>query len=501
MDWTALRFSVIALSLALVTAGCGKREPELPQGASEVLKDKTATPGQPATPTPATTTGADTTPGAATTTGAMTAVQESNIKTFQELSKIPSIAELIKKNDVPRQTMICNVGGDGVSVAEYRLALKVKQDQIKAVLQQDPSQRLPLIEHANKENVQLSEEEKKNLITQGKTALGASFDKVLQQHKLTEKQFEDQLLEMGRALKTATRAVEKKLISEMINNSLLVDAARSAGLAKSAFNRYIEFKHSPAYEQVANVTDLTQDQLRDKIIEEFLSQAMQKKIVDAHALPDSQVLELYTEKKDQFKHKGRIRWSQIVIAAPTQDMGAVESVQAQVARQFPEMKGEALAKKVKETEDEQKKKAAELLAKIQKGQSFAEVANSFTDDIPARVAKKGGDMGYIALDDLKQNQLLANVGEALQKMKVGELSQAPIQTPFGWHIIKLTDRQSEGIIPFAEVKDDLKRQLVEQQANIAISAWLIEKRKTVPIRINPEFQKYIDGKVPPKKTT
>jgi len=423
-------------------------------------------------------------------------VQEQNMQTLDYLQKIPSIAEVIKKYNVPRQTVIVAVGGDSVNVADYRHVLKAKQDQIRQVLQSDPSQRIPLIEHANKEKIFLTDEEKKNLLEQGRATLGKNLPGLLKANNLTEKQFEDQMLEMGRALKTGTRAVEKKLINEMINQALLVDAARNAGLAKTAFNRYIEFKHTPEYEQISGYTDMTPDQLRDKIIEEYLSEAMQKKIVDAHALPDSKVLQLYNETKDQFKHKGRVKWAQIVIAAPSQDMGAVESIRAQVKRQRPDLQGAALETEVKKTEESQKKKAADLLAKIKSGESsFAEVANTMTDDIPARVAKKGGDMGYIGVDELKQNSLLSKVGDALQKMKVGEVSSEPIQTPFGWHIVKLEDKQNEGIAPFSEVKDQLKEALVQQQSAMAIGLWITDKRKSVPIRITPEFQRYLDGKV------
>lgn len=484
---TALRLSLVALSLSLVATGCAKKENKVETDAvDKIVTSKTAgtTGGGETTATP---------PAPTATTAATGNVMEENQKAIDKLMAVPSLAELIKKYDVPRQVVICTVGGDGVGVSDYRQVLKMKQEQIKRVLQSDPNQRLPLLEHANKENIQLTEEEKKNLLDQGRKVLGSKLPELLKQNKMTEKDFESQMLEMGRALKTATRAVEKKLLNEMINTSILIDAGRNAGLAKVAFNRYIEFKHSPQFEQASAATDMTPDQLRDKIIEEFIAQAMQKKIIDAHVLPDSAVLQLYTEQKKQFNHKGRIRWSQIVVAAPTQDMGAVESVRSQVHRQFPDLKGEALEVKVKETAELQHKKAVDTLKEIKAGKSFAELANTMTDDIPARVAKKGGDMGFIALDDIKRNELLAKVGDALQNLKVGEVCQEPIQTPFGWHIVKLVDKQGEGVIPFAEVKDQLKAQLAEQQANLALTTWLMDKRKTVPIRITPEFQKYLDG--------
>lgn len=471
---TAFRLSALAFSVALLTTACSKQG-DLPKSATE------------APSTTETSTAGDTKKSDAPTT-----VQQQNIETIEKLLAIPSIAELIKKQNVPRQVVICTVGGDGVNVADYRHVLKNKQDQVRQILQANPDQRLPLLEHANKENIYLTDEEKKNLIEQGRNTLGKNLPNLLKQNKLTEKQFEDQMLEMGRALKTATRAIEKKLLPELINQALLVDAARNAGMAKTAFNKYIEYKHTPEYEQIAGITDLTPDQLRDKIIEEFLSEAMQKKIISAHALPDSKVLEMYNSQKEQFKHPARVRWSQIVIAAPTQDMGTMESLRSQIRRQFPDLQGQEFEAKVKEAEDGQRQAALDALAKIKSGKDFAAVANEKTDDLPARASQKGGDMGFVEIDEIKKNQLLSKVGDALQKLKVGEVSSEPIQTMFGWHIVKLTGKQDAGIATFAEVKDELKAALAEQQAGMAVGLWLMEKRKTVPIRITKEFQRYID---------
>lgn len=480
---TVFRLSILALSLTLLPTACGKREPELPKADG----DKATTTSD-ATKTPAATSGDTTANGAPTTK-----VQEENLKTLETLSSVTSLAEIIKKNNIPGQTVICTVGGDSVNVSDYKHVLKAKQDQIRQVLQQDPSQRLPLLEHANKENVQLTAEEKKNLLEQAHNTLGKNLPALLKQNKLTEAQFESQMMEMGRALKTATRAIEKKLINELINQAILVDAARNAGMAKTAFNRYIEFKHSPAYDQVTGFTDLTPDQLRDKIIEEYLSEAMQKKIVEAHALPDSKVLELYNSQKEQFKHPARVKWSQIVIAAPSQDMGAMESIRSQVKRQFPDLSGAALEAKVKETEEFQHKKAVDILNEIKAGKDFAAEANEKTDDLPAKASAKGGDMGYVDIEEIKKNELLSKVGDALQKLKVGEVCQEPIQSLFGWHIVKLTGKQDAGTASFAEVKGELKQALAQQQAGMAVGMWIMEKRKTVPIRITPEFQKYLDA--------
>ncbi len=483
---TAFRLSLVMLAISLASTGCTSKEPPVPKELSEN------------TPTPAATP-ANTAPEVIrkgndlTVKTTDTALSEANQAAVDKLNSIPSILELVKKNSIPTSTIICTVGGDTVNVEKYKSELRKKQEQIQAVLQSNPDQRKPLLELAKQQNIALTPEERKGMIDQGKKALGKDMDKLLKQNKLTQQQFEDQLSEMGLALKAGSRAVEKQLMTELINRALLISEARDAGLSKAAFNRYVEFKSSPQYAQALKVTNLTEEQLKEKALEQFLAEAMQKKLVAGAELPDSKVLELYNEKKEQLKHKGRIKWSQIVVAAPEMDMGGVESLKSQIHRQYPKLTGADFNNSVQKTELAQRKKAFDLLKSIRSGKKFEEVANTSTDDIPARAAKKGGDMGYVAIEDLKKNQLLSKVGEALEKMKVGQISEEPVRTIFGWHIVKKTDDQKPGYIPFAEVKDQLKQALAQQQATLAVGAWMIEKRQSVPIAISKDFEKYIAG--------
>src|SRR5579883_470551 len=354
----------------------------------------------------------------------------------------------------------------------------------------DPSKPMPLLEQSEKLKVQLTDEEKARLIRDGKAALGNNLQKFLQENKLTEQQFEGQILEMGRALKTASRELEMGLPNELINQSLLVDAGRKSGLAKVAFHRYIEFKHGPEFEQLASFADLSPNQLRDKLIEQFLADLMKEKINGTAEVRDSDILQLYKDNLDRFKNY--IRFSQIVIAAPMQDLGAMESVRTQVMRQRPDLKGPALEEEIKNTEERQHQKALSVLAQIKNGANFADLCNTVTEDLPMRAAKQGGDMGYVSEDELKKNKLLAPVYQELQKLHPGEVCPEPVRTMFGWHIVKLTDRPRNGMVPFSAVKDDLKKAAVAQNSHLAVSTWIMEKRKTVPVTLGKEFEKALD---------
>jgi peptidyl-prolyl cis-trans isomerase C len=109
-----------------------------------------------------------------------------------------------------------------------------------------------------------------------------------------------------------------------------------------------------------------------------------------------------------------------------------------------------------ETEDEAKKVAAEL----KKGAKFSKVAKSNTKDPGSK--DNGGDLGWAVPSNFVQP-----FGEAVLKLSKGQVS-APVQTQYGWHIIKLEDTRELKVPPYEEVKPNLEKRLQQQaiQKNI-----------------------------------
>jgi peptidyl-prolyl cis-trans isomerase C len=72
--------------------------------------------------------------------------------------------------------------------------------------------------------------------------------------------------------------------------------------------------------------------------------------------------------------------------------------------------------------------------------TFAEAANKYSED-PATSGGAGGDLDYFTLN----SGFLEEFADAAFKLRKGEISQ-PVETPFGWHLIQITDRK-EGKLP------------------------------------------------------
>jgi len=99
-------------------------------------------------------------------------------------------------------------------------------------------------------------------------------------------------------------------------------------------------------------------------------------------------------------------------------------------------------------------KAKELIAKIKAGAKFEDLAKEHSKD-PGSGAN-GGD-----LDFAKPENYVAEFGQAMTKLQKGQMTEEPVKSQFGWHIIRLDDTREATFPPFDDVKDQIK-QLIEQ---------------------------------------
>ena len=106
---------------------------------------------------------------------------------------------------------------------------------------------------------------------------------------------------------------------------------------------------------------------------------------------------------------------------------------------------------------EQEVDAVKLLAQIKAGAKFEDLAKANSKD-PGSGAN-GGD-----LDFAKPDSYVPEFGGALVKLKKGEMTDAPVKSQFGWHIIRLDDIREAQFPAFDDVKGQLKQRL--EQAKV-----------------------------------
>lgn len=103
-----------------------------------------------------------------------------------------------------------------------------------------------------------------------------------------------------------------------------------------------------------------------------------------------------------------------------------------------------------------KEEAQAIIGEIEKGGDFAKIATEKSQDPGS--AKEGGDLGYFGPGDMVQP-----FDEATQKLKLGEVTKAPVETQFGFHVIKVEDRRKQKVPGFEEVKEQIRQAVVGER--------------------------------------
>lgn len=117
--------------------------------------------------------------------------------------------------------------------------------------------------------------------------------------------------------------------------------------------------------------------------------------------------------------------------------------------------------------------AKDLIAQLGKGADFAKLAKEKSQDSGSK--EKGGDLGWFT-----PAAMVKSFGDATVKLAKGKYTTTPVQTQFGWHIIKLEDTRATQPPAYDKVKDGLKKQIQQQNlekmlADLRNKAKIVEK--------------------------
>ena len=155
------------------------------------------------------------------------------------------------------------------------------------------------------------------------------------------------------------------------------------------------------------------------------SRSAESAIADKVAVKPEQVTDFYAKNPDQFKQPERVRASHILITVPK---GA-----------------DAAAKTAART------KAADILKDVKAGKDFAALAKQHSQDPGS--AQNGGDLGFF-----QQGQMVGPFNDVAFKLTPGQVSDL-VETEFGFHIIKVAEKQTARSVPLDEVRPQLEQYL------------------------------------------
>lgn len=127
------------------------------------------------------------------------------------------------------------------------------------------------------------------------------------------------------------------------------------------------------------------------------------------------------------------------------------------------------------SEADARNRLTQLKERIDHGAKFDELARLHSDDASA---SKGGDLGWINPGDT-----VPDFEKAMNALQPGEVS-APVQSPFGWHLIQVLERRDQDVTQ--ERQRLLARQAIrERKAEEAFQDWLLQIRDSAYVEVRP----------------
>ncbi len=124
---------------------------------------------------------------------------------------------------------------------------------------------------------------------------------------------------------------------------------------------------------------------------------------------------------------------------------------AHILARVPETGGSA-------AEDKAKAKIADVIRRVKAGESFAKLAKELSED--PGTAPNGGDLGFI-----KKGEVVPEFEKAAFQLKPGEITPAPVRTPFGYHAIMVSEVKDGGKKPLAAVAQQIRDTLSAETAD------------------------------------
>ncbi len=121
-----------------------------------------------------------------------------------------------------------------------------------------------------------------------------------------------------------------------------------------------------------------------------------------------------------------------------------------------------------------KKRIYEIYEQIQKGADFKELAGTISE---GPEAEQNGLIGWVSKGDL-----VPELEEFVDKAAPGEISK-PIETEWGFHILKVEEKQEAGVIPYEQARLLIEPKLKENYVNERYQKWINELKKEARIRV------------------
>ena len=261
--------------------------------------------------------------------------------------------------------------------------------------------------------------------------------------------------------------MEAQAFEQMITNALTIQMARELGVEitdeemeaifEEDINSYFTDNPDHSYAEWLETQGLTDEQLRIFLKTQQLAKKIYEEVTKDIVGDEDMVKRMYDESPEMYNLRSV---SHILFMAQADSATDEERAEA-------------------------KNKAIDIIKRLDNGEDFADLASEYSDD---GSAVDGGklDMTFTALSmDLVPEFVQAS----FELANVGDYSKVPVETEFGYHIIKLDQK----IEDFEVLKDDMIAGILQDEKEAKYGALVEEKRDSADIKRKVTFQYWTEG--------
>jgi parvulin-like peptidyl-prolyl isomerase len=229
------------------------------------------------------------------------------------------------------------------------------------------------------------------------------------------------------------------VLQDLVFKSLLLAKATPEDKTKGKedYDKFVAEVHKNMSDELfttrVKAMGMTMEQFQKRKLDDSIcSFVLDRELKSKVAVTDEMVKKFYTDNPDKFETSEQVRASHILISTMDKDQNPL-----------PEDK-----KKDKE------KLAKEVKAKADKGEDFAALAKQYSDDPGSK--DKGGEYTF------GRGQMVPAFEAAAFSLKTNQISDL-VETPYGYHIIKLSEKIPAGKRELAKVSEQIKEYLVQKE--------------------------------------
>lgn len=296
-------------------------------------------------------------------------------------------------------------------------------------------------------------EEKEPMVEKLAVVNGTVITKVEFDRKLN--QVKQHMLKQGQQIPDDRLAqIKMDIVENMIDEELLFQESRKKGItveteaiATDLKKIKQKFANDADFKKALGESGLTEAELQSSLERGYvISKLIDNQIMAPIVIPDQEIRTFYDTHPKSFKKSEQVRASHILIKVDSQ---AEQSVK-----------------------DEKRAKLQEVQKRLKVGEDFAVLAKEFSE-CPSNI--KGGDLGYF-----ERGKMVKPFEDVAFKLKTGEVSDI-VETPFGYHLIKVVDKKPASVVGYEDVKDKIGQYLKKEKTGKELKGYIEELRKKAVI--------------------